>query len=81
MNRIMKYQLIEIFHKICISLDKKEVFCSVFSNVYLGLIVSSSHMYPLEKTEVIVSSSPKYTLEKTEVIVASSPRHYRFSFL
>jgi hypothetical protein len=27
------HQLIEIFHKICISLDKKEFFCSVFCDI------------------------------------------------
>ena len=28
------HQLIEIFHKICMSLDKKDFFCSVFFVIY-----------------------------------------------
>jgi hypothetical protein len=35
------HQLIEIFHKICISLDKKDFFCSVLSEIALMYIRKS----------------------------------------
>ena len=41
------------------------------------MIVSSSLMYTLEKTDVIVSSSLKYAVEKTEVIVSSSLKYLK----